>query len=281
MYDERGDAGDGQDRMGNVNEESNSALRLGVVAMIDALGFKGIWQRTPKDPAAAIRTLEVVTSVVRNVQNYLQGAWVNHLVATANGQPPTLSVMSLSDSIVIAAELPENAGAETDGGENFQTVLLDMVCQAAGQAIRFAAQAEVPLVYRGVVAAGSLAVKKNTFLIGPAIDEAAELMQLADGAFVWLAASALEIEPPNHRPHAWQSMAIDYEVPLKGGARLRTIALSPYVDTIELAERALIRSGYERAMQSNRIDVQIKRQNTLRFLDHVDALPRVPLTQRR
>jgi hypothetical protein len=176
-----------------------SELRAGVVSIIDALGFKGIWKRTPEDPAAAMRTLGVVTSVASNVRTYLESALVPALRATAQGRPPAISVVWLSDSIVIAAELPEEAEGETDGGEEFQTVLLDMVCQAAGYVLRMAAQADPPLVYRGAVAAGLLLVEGG-FLIGPAVDEAAELMGLADGAFVWLAASALSIEPPEHRP---------------------------------------------------------------------------------
>jgi hypothetical protein len=61
-------------------------------------------------------------------------------------------------------------------------------------------------------------------------------------------------------------------VPLKGGAAFDTIVLSPYVDTVDPAEISGIRAGYERAMSSTSIDVQIKKQNTLRFLDHVDAM---------
>jgi len=63
-------------------------------------------------------------------------------------------------------------------------------------------------------------------------------------------------------------MAFRYGVPLKGGNTIEAVALSPYVDTA--GPDACIRAGYERAMASTRLDVQIKRQNTLRFLDHVE-----------
>ena len=68
-------------------------------------------------------------------------------------------------------------------------------------------------------------------------------------------------------------MAVPYSVPMKGGANFETIALSPYVDTLDLAERGRIRAGYNRAMRSLSLEVQIKRQNTLRFFEHIDAAP--------
>jgi hypothetical protein len=65
-------------------------------------------------------------------------------------------------------------------------------------------------------------------------------------------------------------MAFRYDVPLKGGRAIRTTTLSPYVDNLDPALRHAIRSGYENAMASKRVDVTIKRQNTMRFLDHVE-----------
>jgi hypothetical protein len=247
-----------------------SEMRPGVVAIVDALGFKGIWKRTP-DATAAIRTLQAVTKVAQSMRLYCLNALVPLLQATAKGRSPRISVVWLSDSVVIAAELPEEAeGERTDGGQEFQTVLLDMVCQAATYVMRNAAKFDPPLVYRGVVAAGLLAVDE-AFLIGPAVDEAAELERLAEGAFVWLAESALKIPEPDYHPRVWKTMAVRYPVPLKGRTAFDTIVLSPYVDTVSGEDRRQIRDGYERAMPSTRIDVQIKKQNTLRFLDHVDA----------
>ena len=179
---------------------------------------------------------------------------------------------------MIATQLPPSASAtgRTERGNEWGPILLDVVCEAVTYMMRKAAQQVPPLVYRGVVAAGELALDGDgAFLVGPAIDEAAELMQLAQGAFVWLAPSARAIPTPHHPPDWWATMGALYPVPLKQGGAFNTIALSPYIenpniDTITADERRQIRAGYEKAMSDLRIDVQLKRQNTLRFLDYLD-----------
>jgi len=48
-----------------------------------------------------------------------------------------------------------------------------------------AAHPPVPLAYRGAIAVGQFALDSH-FCIGPAVDEAAGAMDLADAALVWL-----------------------------------------------------------------------------------------------
>jgi len=50
-------------------------------------------------------------------------------------------------------------------------------------------------------------------------------------------------------------MAIKYNVPLKNGRTIETIALSPYVDTCVHTERHNIRDGMMRAMNKTAVDV--------------------------
>ena len=106
-------------------------------------------------------------------------------------------------------------------------------------------------------------------LIGPAVDEAAGLMQLPDGAFVWLAPSARRLKAVTGGD--WGRMAFSRMMPLRDGREIGTTLLSPYAFT-DKAERKKIRAGLVRAMKSDHVDVVIKRQNTLRFLDYLDIV---------
>ncbi|HEY6909514.1 MAG TPA: hypothetical protein VI356_09105 [Myxococcales bacterium] len=124
-------------------------------------------------------------------------------------------------------------------------ILLDMVCQALSYVARKAAQEIRPLVYRGTVAAGKL-LTDGSFIIGPAVDEAAELMNVAEGAFIWCAPSALAIPAPNHKPDVWSTYAVRYSVPLKGGTSFETITVAPFADTGASPERSAIRTGFAR-----------------------------------
>jgi hypothetical protein len=105
-------------------------------------------------------------------------------------------------------------------------------------------------------------------------------MDLAEGAFVWLAPSAHMLPHVRVQPDSWSTMAHPYDVPIKGGRSVSTVAFSPFVDTIDPDERARIRSGLTRAMASPRIDVLVKFQNTMRFLDHADEVDLGKITKK-
>ena len=238
--------------------------------MIDALGFKGIWKATTG--AADLRVLQTLRTALETatLKRYLLKSLIPTNFAERFELEPTVHVSSLSDTLVIAAVAPSvEPGQSPD--QDLPWGLVDLVCQCAAYVMRHAAQADRPLVYRGIVTVGPMLVD-DTFLIGPAVDEASELMDLADGAFVWLSPSAAALTPRPYFPNVWSTMAVEYALPLKQRGALTTTLLSPYVDTGDRAERAKIRQGYEAAMASTRVDVAIKRQNTLRFLDHVDRV---------
>jgi hypothetical protein len=177
-------------------------------------------------------------------------------------------VLSLSDTILIAAIATEASWSDPPPEE--AATLVDLVCQGAAYVMRNAAQADFPLLYRGVVTAGQLLIDE-TFILGPAIDEAARHVDEADGAFVWFAPSALAVGRPVYGgPNVWRTMVRDYSVPMKNGGAVATKVLSPFVDmSFEATERDLIRDGYARVLASERVDVRRKRENTLRFLEIV------------
>jgi hypothetical protein len=82
-------------------------------------------------------------------------------------------------------------------------------------------------------------------------------------------AGADRLKPKPYPPSVWNTMTIEYQVPLKDGRTVTTTALTPFVDTIDPNEWRRIRQGYEEAMKPERAEVAIKRQNTLRLLDYV------------
>lgn len=123
-------------------------LREGAIAMIDALGIKGIW-RGPAgtEDARATKTLRTA----RGMRTY----FVNGLIPTVFQQDfnvePVVRVLSLSDTMVIAA-LPRDDVERAD----LRWPLVDLVCQMASYVMRKVAQARLPLVRSTSVATKQL-----------------------------------------------------------------------------------------------------------------------------
>ncbi|MCZ7652514.1 MAG: hypothetical protein M5U13_15635 [Thermoanaerobaculia bacterium] len=159
----------------------------GAVVMLDALGFKGIWNRAGlRQLLEALRSLETATR---------KGA--EDLASAIAGLRPRIAVRFLSDTVVctVSHAIPfSEEGA--DGGEGAGPPMLRVGPFSVEVAIGFAAVAQsraaclgVPLALRGCIGFGDFMVDRN-FLVGPAIDEVAEHHQRAEGAVVWLLPSA-------------------------------------------------------------------------------------------
>ncbi|MEP7364575.1 MAG: hypothetical protein ABI972_15065 [Acidobacteriota bacterium] len=133
-----------------------------------------------------------------------------------------------------------------------------------------------PLLYRGCLAVGSMKIDGD-FLIGPAIDEAAEYFELSDGPFFWLAPSALAI---NHQYAATfidriePTLMVPYEVPMKDGTAKATLAgchfglTRPFDGWRRTKER--IYSAFGGAELPG--DIEQKRSNIMHFLQHVESI---------
>src|SRR6266849_467185 len=248
-------------------------LREGAIAMIDALGVKGIWRGPDgREDTRAAKTLRTARRTARSMRLYFRTGLIPTVIQERFDVEPIVKVLSLSDTIVIAA-LPPDDVARRD----LCWPLVDLVCQAASYTMRKAAQEPLPLVYRGAVNFGRFLFDQSS-LLGPAVDEVAVVSELANGAFVWLMPRADELEPKPYRPDVWKTMAVRYSVPLKGGANITTTVITPFADTGGIEEPPRIRAGYEMAMKSHRVDVAIKRQNTMRFLDHAAQALKLKLT---
>jgi hypothetical protein len=103
-------------------------------------------------------------------------------------------------------------------------------------------------------------------ILGPAVDEAAEVMELVDAAVVWAApsASALKRTLVMYGEPTWSSLAVDLGLPLRNGRSLRAPTLNPFVFS-DSAEAGRIRRRIIGSMGGNDVNVIIKRQHTSRL----------------
>ena len=115
-------------------------MRKGWVALMDALGFKGIWRRYPPDEVIAkLKTFEegarrMMASSEESI-NALHGSVVMHHAS-----------VFLSDSVFIAASVDPNPRLSPE----FAALL--SVASACATLIAFSAANRYPIAYRGCVA---------------------------------------------------------------------------------------------------------------------------------
>ncbi len=148
-------------------------MNEGAVALIDCLGFKGVWQRGEAD---------TVLRELRAIMNGAQDALNHGIFSMAREKGARLRVSFLSDTVVIGADAARSiALSNSDRGR-----LIIIASQVAQYASAKLLQMSTPLASRGCVTYG-LFDMNDTFLIGPAIDRAAELHEMAQGAFIWVA----------------------------------------------------------------------------------------------
>jgi len=214
--------------------------------MMDALGFKGIWRRSPGEPDRA----EAVLAKMKRLRAVTQ----NVRIEKGTDGPVAMRCECISDTIVLGL-WPNSPPATPQVPFIFASQFIRVLCQ---EALR-----EPPvLAYRGAVAYGRFEMEDG-FVIGPAVDEAAESMELADGAFIWFTPSALARVEDGVSGGLF---AHKYAVPFKGGATFETFVLVPWLpgsaDRGAEAARALLET-----FDSRSLSVAIKRQNTKRFFD--------------
>jgi hypothetical protein len=253
----------------------------GVVAMIDALGFKGIWGDVNKPSTDVLRSLRRIGRAAKldageaslRLQSPALPAELTRFI-----KEPEVSVVQLSDTIVVAAGRrgrfraiwKRHAAQLEKMGLNAPWLdravdgyLRYLVCRCVCRVLKVAALCEPTVAYRGVITAGKFVIKKN-LLLGPAVDEAAELMNLADGPFVWLAPTAgrLPNDFHNETDHDWNRLTLDYRLPLKSGQRLPARVLNPFA-LCNATEQKKAQRNLLRQMDSTRIDVVVKRGNAV------------------
>ncbi|MGH8280086.1 MAG: hypothetical protein ACRETQ_11075 [Gammaproteobacteria bacterium] len=216
------------------------------MAIIDAMGFRGIWERY--DPNHVLNAL-------KNMKGWFEQR-IQHQFST---QPcMKCAVAFLSDTIAVSMSLE----GSIENREAMSVIYLgDVISWVLDRALR----SNFPLAYRGTIAVGNYEISSN-FLIGGAIDEAASLHELAQGAFIWLAPQARDYVAHwlQNQPH--NTHFVKFDVPLKGGGTFNTYTVSPLEqtrnenDANDLAEKLI------GTFCNFPVNVAIKRQNTLKHL---------------
>jgi hypothetical protein len=246
-------------------------VKLGAVAILDALGVKGIWKR--EKPEAILGKLHALRSVVTGDLSKAQQAFPKMLGAEAI----TRQAAFLSDSLVVGVSIEPGRAEFLGNGPPVRDGFTDLVRQehalrdllfTLARLLNVAAADAPRLAYRGTVACGEFEFD-DVFVLGPAIDEAAECASVADGAFVWLAPSAnwaLKLFGSLHSYMPFfDALAPPYAVPMKGGGAVSTRALNPFAEHEPDARESLL-SHFMGMFSSTSDDVKRKQANTEAFL---------------
>jgi hypothetical protein len=214
---------------------------------------------------------------------------------------------------------PNPKGVPSDRQLN---LLASVACESAGTLAALFIDDDTPLPLRGCISFGCHLCEGN-FLIGPAVDEAAEYMKEPEGGFIWV----LPLAEERHKRFLDRSLAMvqglpdetlkaalklaaergatdaskliehpasgtdkytealrqvfaqmlaaptvieGYPMPIKRGASIDAAVVNPLLGAKTGEERRKLIGRYEQFLQGNRIDIWMKRQNTLKFLAIAD-----------
>lgn len=155
-------------------------MKEGAFALLDCLGFKGVWTRPEikDDPEILVSFLEQVLAKAPAFAS--QRLAVQGLRGKVNFQ-----IAFVSDTVAISA-CPSEDIQISDQERGF--LVYAVACAASEITAQFFS-GPTPLLLRGCITYGRHVVRSNFFL-GPAVDEAAELSEVAQGAIAWLTRDA-------------------------------------------------------------------------------------------
>ena len=234
-------------------------MHNGAVVIMDVLGFKGIWQRYgSRTVLEAMRDLETMVTAAGRLTDEREGEVWNF------GCQPTYRFRFMSDTLFVGCWLQ---GKITSGvSPHVATAAsLFLVCRLTSRLLAVATGIGFP--FRGCIAAGEFDVLRN-FVVGPAVDEAAEWADEADGAFVWLRPDAVELYKMFGPIRAKRHIVYPYEVPIKKAAPIRTAVVNPRGDE----RRPNSKRDLARLLEyfdERKPGVSSKLKNTREFFDHV------------
>jgi hypothetical protein len=150
-------------------------MNEGAFAMLDCLGFKGVWQRGV-EASQIIQFMKESESIARNSFSW---GLVNESF------PGMLEVHPayVSDTIIFAVSLKQKPAAPIHPWA--KGLLVGVAIGLAIESLQRFLKAPVPLSLRGCITYGEFLVD-GPFFVGPAVDEAASFAEVANGSFVWV-----------------------------------------------------------------------------------------------
>jgi hypothetical protein len=146
----------------------------GAFALIDCLGFKGMWNRGI--------SAEQLVAFLDEAKKAAEESPTSVVVDEFATETIDIRHAFISDTIAISVRAKTTTPLN-DVARGYLVLLAANAC--AHLARQFVLRGPIPLLLRGCVTYG-LHTVKDTFLLGPAVDEAASLAGTAQGAFVWL-----------------------------------------------------------------------------------------------
>ena len=229
-------------------------LKRGAVVLIDALGFRGVWKKH-KAPLVLHRLHAVRRAIEEEAD-------------AVNATLAITTPVFLSDAILITVEADR-------GDDKTERLAIELAAGLALSAIEEAIAEQIKGVpaftYRGCIAFGEV-LPSGPFIVGPAIDEAAQWYEEAQAAVVWLLPSAakwVEIGDTDARLMKW-------DVPVKDHGTVTTTVLNPMASVRGLktedpetrsARMQDLRGRILQTFASEDVGVVAKKQATARLLD--------------
>jgi hypothetical protein len=158
------------------SEEDPQFMRDGAFVLVDCLGFRGTWKRDPE------RLIQKLNAIRYTVEEGLQDSEI----AEMNPEDIAVTIRLLSDTVAMSFQpKKEFKNVELVGWAVERAVMV------VPDIIRLFLEGDPILTLRGCISCGQHICTGN-FLIGPAVDDAAENINHAQGAFVWLLPKAAE-----------------------------------------------------------------------------------------
>jgi hypothetical protein len=221
-------------------------LYTGAVALIDALGFRGIWERHEPDS---------VLSTMKKLKDRLE----ERINAQFSTQPSMqCHAAFLSDTVAISMALEEST-------KNRMAMSVLYLSDVISWVLEETLRSNIPFAYRGAIAVGAYEVSPH-FLIGPAIDEAASAYELAQASLIWITPKAHDDVAVWLRGQPHNTHLVRFDVPLKGGDMFNTYTVSPLEQARNESDAWMLTQRLLTAISGSKMDVAIKRQNTVRHL---------------
>lgn len=269
-------------KIGEWAEENNNMavnkgkLDVGSVAILDAMGFKGIWKRHRVN--AILAKLERLVKIAGKLEEFWGDTkHIEGQTLTDDGtykpmtfvlEQPNLSIKFMSDTIVIGSV------AKSTDDEDMAGSLWNVARMCALVAYLGRRPPASRLLYRGTIASGKFLMSEN-FLIGEAIDEAAELFELSQIPCTWLAPSAVCVldeqghstpgvaEPISHSILWYNQLINNVPVPVKGGSSCDTWCVQPYHGLFRSGRKEILNAFGRRPLA---FEIDLKRQATEQWL---------------
>lgn len=266
----------------------------GAFALVDCLGWKGIWNRL--DSKGRKVTTRQILQKVKKIQDQItestQTLKFGYKTFRVKVKP---RVLFLSDTVVLS--VPPVEHDEQDISDEIKgSLAVEMASILLTRIIDTFLEDEPYLTVRGCLTYGEHTVSRN-YILGPAVDEAADNYEISQGAFVWLhpkVTSKLEELWKWKDPYFQKAkldalnqfssddaelvhkyldilynppfLIQDYSMPLKGGDSFICSIVNPLFLIRDSDQRAKTIDRYVTSFDRATIDVLLKKQHTVSFL---------------